>query len=398
LRVPDNLLGKKVKCPKCNNAFLAVAEQPAAKPRKPAPPPPQEEEEEAPRPRKPARREEEYEEETVARKRRPAPPPPEEEEEEAPRARRRRRDEDEEEEEAPRRRRRRDEEDEGEDEDYEVGSVRKQVHGTVADWKRVRTGITLLIYSIFIWLGDIVLAICGGCLVGFLAASAMQQGMQPGGRPDAFANAAVGGGMMILVVYGIVGVIALAGLGLNVTGNVFCLFAPPKNGAKMLAIVALALFGLALLGSLVNLFLPAATAMGGGSPMAFMSGPVGLGTSFASVASWVVFLFFLRSLSLAMNDRGLAQSVVYLVVMAGITIVLHVIFVLVTILAAASLVASAAGGGNIRQMEGSAAGAGMLVLVFGVVVGCLYLACFIWYIITLFQVRGAITRHVGSRR
>jgi hypothetical protein len=72
LRIPDELLGKKVKCPQCGNAFLAGA----------AAPPPQEPEEEeaaAPPPRA-----------AVTPARRPAaPPPPEEEEyEDEPPARR----------------------------------------------------------------------------------------------------------------------------------------------------------------------------------------------------------------------------------------------------------------------------------------------------------------------
>jgi predicted Zn finger-like uncharacterized protein len=67
LRIPDELLGKKVKCPQCGNAFTASAS---------APPPEEMEEEPAPAPRAAARRpaapppaeEEEYEEEAPARR------------------------------------------------------------------------------------------------------------------------------------------------------------------------------------------------------------------------------------------------------------------------------------------------------------------------------------------
>jgi hypothetical protein len=80
LRVPENLMGKKVKCPSCGTAFTAAEaeedlptaplieekEAPPSPRRKPAPSPP----------------DEEFEEESPKVRRRPAPPPPEEEEEE----------------------------------------------------------------------------------------------------------------------------------------------------------------------------------------------------------------------------------------------------------------------------------------------------------------------------
>jgi predicted Zn finger-like uncharacterized protein len=252
LRVPDNLLGKKVKCPKCSNAFTAVAERPAAppaaaRPRKPAPPPPEEEEEEAPRPRKPARRqEEEFEEEPVARKRKPAPPPPEdeEEEEEAPRARRRRRDEDEEEAEAPRRRRRRDDddEDEDEDEDYEVGSIRKPGKGTPAEWRKVRSGFSFLIFGQITLMAVLLIALvmCGISMLTLT--SGVRAGAQ-GGDPRA---GMMGGIVLLLLTILVYGLGGLTSLGLTVTGHVFTLAAPPKHGAKTLAMVALILLGVSL--------------------------------------------------------------------------------------------------------------------------------------------------------
>src|SRR5262245_27289587 len=95
LRVPDNLLGKRVKCPKCGNAFTAVL--PPAKDEEPD----FEVVDEEPPPKKSGRQterqpDEEYQEEPVRRRSRPAPLPeedeaPAEEYQERPRPRRQRR-------------------------------------------------------------------------------------------------------------------------------------------------------------------------------------------------------------------------------------------------------------------------------------------------------------------
>jgi hypothetical protein len=106
LRVPDNLLGKKVKCPACQNSFTAAAEEeiPTVEPeeevrvqkRKPMPPPPKREPEKP----KPRPVDEDDDGKGYAFQKEPPPPPREEYEDEEDE------EEDEEEEERPRRRKR----------------------------------------------------------------------------------------------------------------------------------------------------------------------------------------------------------------------------------------------------------------------------------------------------
>jgi predicted Zn finger-like uncharacterized protein len=113
LRIPDSLLGQRVKCPACATTFTASANGAGASPpeeeeapprpeRRSRRPPPRDEEEEAPR-RRPARQEEDEDERPISRKIRR-----DEEDEEGPsRPSRRRDDDDQDEDDRPRRRSRR---------------------------------------------------------------------------------------------------------------------------------------------------------------------------------------------------------------------------------------------------------------------------------------------------
>jgi predicted Zn finger-like uncharacterized protein len=137
LRMPDAALGKKVRCPKCQHAFVASEEKrgPAVvklvAPPKPKAPPPLDEEleaEEAPPARRRRRDEDDEVAEAPRRKRRPVDDDDDEDDE--PRSRRRRRDEEDDEDDDRPRRRRRDEDDEDEEEaEVEDRGDRRRVVG-----------------------------------------------------------------------------------------------------------------------------------------------------------------------------------------------------------------------------------------------------------------------------
>ncbi|HZT81593.1 MAG TPA: hypothetical protein VFA26_15310 [Gemmataceae bacterium] len=393
LRVPDDMRGKRVKCPGCGAPFTAGGDG-------------QPQEDEAPK--RPAAGEQ-----VAARRsasgRRPAEP----EEEERPRRR-----EDEGVQERPSARRRPDaDDDDYEDEDDRRGRGRgrrrpPREKDSVRDWQKVRLGVTLTAIAI---ITAIVLPFLM-CCAGFAVGAALVGSSGPKG-PNAGTAAVGGGGIILIAVLGFVGSVLVQAL--TIAGNGLCMFAPQRNAAKMLAIISFALVTFALLLSLAgqaielaNLITTGATAAIGPSPLPTAAG--GVGPIIGSVggllrfAHLVVFLFFLRAVCLAMREDGLATSVVYLMILGLITIlVIVVVFVLalVGVIGGAGLMASGAaagpgggGGGGAAGAGGTLlAGAGILMIAGSCLFFILVLAFVIWYIVTLFQVRGAITNYLGGR-
>ena len=335
VRVPENLLGRKVRCPACQQTFVASAEGGAA-PSRPAAQPPPEQYKEAPR-RRAARREEPTYEEV-----------PEEEDEEEPRPRRLRSQaqiyEDEEEYERPRR-----------------------TAGRRADWAKVRTGVTLVLVSVILAILLIPIAIVIMIVAGGGAAAAAQQG-----RPGA-GVAAFGAGVLVGVLLG-----RLVRL-LSLIGNIICLAAPPKYGAKNLAVATLILMSVSAVCQLVS----------------FLVAPLGIVGGLAYAAGFFVFLFFLRALARCLRADSLEASVKNLLILYGVTIGLTIVTVILVVgLGAGAALAAARGGGN----PGAAgAGLGAMALV-GLGCGCIDilagLAAFIWYIIVLVQTRTQITYYL----
>ena len=196
LEIPDELMGKKVKCPACKMIFTATAGRSsppsasgvASAPRASRPPPPSK-----------------SEEEVRVRSKPPSPPPEEEEEEEEiPRVRKkgaRRRDEDyedeeeEEEEEKPRVRRkavRRDDEDENEqedEEDEEEELPRRRSKGPSSYRKRARSIVLAPAISLMVVGGLSVLLSIFGLIIHFMDTGQPGANQQGGGfREPEFMN------------------------------------------------------------------------------------------------------------------------------------------------------------------------------------------------------------------
>lgn len=384
LKVPDAMLGKKVKCPRCSTTFIVA--------------PPQDEGSRG------------VADEATARKQRPRTPVPDDEPDDRPA--RRRRDEDEDEDDRPRR--------------------RKSGRGATEGWGKVRTGLLFAILGFGMYaLGWLVLA-CGGASVFLGATSALRQQGQAGQPPDPGGlMAGLAGGVVLMVLSVIV---TFAGRGLEITAFVFCLFAPSKYGARGLAIATLILAGLGLLASCGGLIpMGAATAnvgnqgFGPGNPgfggnpgfpppppprpttPQFGGNPLGAFTPIFYLVQVILFLFFCRATALACREEGLARSIVGLIILISVTIALACLSICGLVLAAVGVGASAAaqaarnqqmggGGPDPSNMLAGLGALGVLGIIVMVILAVLFLAGLVWYFVTLFQVRTAITNHVEGRR
>jgi predicted Zn finger-like uncharacterized protein len=382
LKVPDAMLGKKVKCPRCSTTFIIA--------------PPPEEDMGA------------VAQEPIARKRRPPTPVPDDDPDDRPSRRRR----DDDDEDRPRR--------------------RKVSRGAGGEWGKVRTGLLFAILGFGMYaVGWLVLG-CAGMSLFAGAASAMNQQGQPGQPPNPNGlMAGLAGGVILAVLSAIA---TFAGRALEITAFIFCLYAPSKYGAKGLAIATLILAGLGLMASCGGL-IPMGAAAGvnaanpnfGGNPgfpnnpgfpppppprnptPAFLGGnPIGSVGPLFYFIQVIVFLFFLRSVALACREDGLARSIVGLIILIGVTCLVACLSICGMVMAAFGFAASAASQAAKNQQMGgpppdpsnlfAAMGAvGIIGIIVMVILALLFLAALIWYFVTLFQVRTAVANHMDGR-
>jgi hypothetical protein len=249
------------------------------------------------------------------------------------------------------------------------------------------------------------------CGVSMLSLVGAARAGAAGGDP----GAGLGSGIVLLlvtiVVYGLGG---LTSLGLTVTGHVFTLAAPPKHGARTLAMVALILLGATLACSLLGGLLGG---VGGGTSTTVVNGRVittgggpGIGAyigmiSYATLpAYWLVFLFCIRSLGLGMSDQGVSKGAIALMIVLGVdvllTCLLPCIGFAVVMMSARSAAMNAQNAPNpdaaMGGMMGSLFAGGIVMMIMLGILVLVYLATYIWYVVLLFQTRGAIDRHLGA--
>ncbi len=237
LRIKDELLGKKIKCPKCQKAFVAKVEE-----KEPAEPEEIEEEEAPARPAARKRRDED-EDERPRKKRRD-----EEEEEEDDRPRKKRRDEeDEEEEDAPKKKRRDEEEEEEEerprkkrrdDEDEDEDGAKKKASSPEEMLKWLRLSLMLVFIGTCVTLGTTAMRF----LLLIIALSM--------------------NGLYDWIALLLVGLPGLGGTAAFTTGLVFGIFGPHKKTALAMSIAVISTAGLHLLFALIAILIGVSNSMG----------------------------------------------------------------------------------------------------------------------------------------
>jgi hypothetical protein len=385
LRVPDALLGKKVKCPGCGQKFVGEAD---------------EDQDDSLEPAGRGSNVTSRPGDSTLRQR-------DEEEDDAPRSSRGR--------------------DEGEDEDYPVSRRRKRdddnrgpepTKGDIRQgWERVRFGVNLIILAVWIGVGTVVVAVSGWMLLilfGVMSFSTIASSFPTSGPPtqqnatQAAGQAAGTGAAMIVggcLVGGLILLLLLAQLGSRLTGLGFCMGIAATRKTQMLKGLAIAVFSIAV----ANLILPTAS-LGVSIPLARNGvgciGFAGEGLFGAlSLAEIICFLLFLRGVAAVMKKDNLAQNIVFYMIalpIYGLTLVV-LPFIFFCGGGMAILGAGAAAGANAppgsgpmapSAAVGNMAGAGAAVLIGGITcVGVeilIGLALFIWYIVLLYQVRYAV--------
>jgi hypothetical protein len=367
LRVPDELLGKKVRCPTCSVMFRAVAVGGSTPVEDPI-----EEPDEEPAPRRTA----------AARDERYSP---------SPRAGRRRvEDEDDEGEDIRLRRRREDDED---DDDY-YSERRSSGRDKQAGWGKVRIGINLVMIGIWAWIAGVVLGGLGVLLGVVLVGGALLSGSAQSGLASLGA-----GGILLLVSVGIYYLGAFAELVVRLIGYGLCMAAPAQRntGLRPLAITAFSLAIAYAVFSVLTIVVNGFTGFTSSLTGRASGNAAGTGLNILSVlcaiASFVVFMFFLRSVCNNARARHLAGSPIGVLIAFVLYWVLTIFIVIIVACAGgvgAGLAAqSQSAGGALKTM-----GTWLMVLLAVVfLLGLVYLGLQVWYIMVLQKIRDAVASY-----
>jgi hypothetical protein len=362
LRVPETLLGQAVKCPGCSHRFTAPEQGEESAPKRPA-------------------------SSNVRTTPRPMAPPLEDEE---PPSRGKDRIID-------RPRSRRDRDDDYDDEDNRREPSARNLKDA---WNKVRIGINLVMIGIWVWLGGSVLAGMG-VLIGalFMGGTLMSN---PSGQ-TAVTSLGFAGILMILSV-GLYYLCVLAEFVLRLIGYGMCMAAPPlrDSGMKPLAITAFSLSAVQVLfwcGSFVvggmNGFATSALNRSRGlSASTDLAGSSISGLSaLCAIGSFVVFLFFLRSVCNNARARDLAGKPIAILVASICFWVISVLLLVAVFCAGFGVAASAVQSQSTKNL-GAQMGAWAIILgILVVVFGLIYLGLQVWYITILQKIRDAVASH-----
>lgn len=363
LRVPDDLLGRKVKCPSCGITFIAGG---------------------APGGSGGARRGI-----TAERGRRY-------EEDEPPRSKRRYDDD----EDYPRSRR-----DEDDYDDRDDAAARKAAR--VEGWKKTRLGLNLVLTSNYVWIGTVVLGMVGGFLLGMVGVGAMSSARTSGQA----INTAVTLGTGMMIFGALMMLLGFAVEVLGMTGKGFCIAAPPVRGTgtRGLAIAtfccATTAFALNMIGTLVTIVSYGMAASNAFSPMSFggrVHPVITVLAGLAALAGGILWIFFLRAVCVAVKNHDLARTLVVYLISVVVYVVVAIGLGCILILVVGASMASILGGvSSGRTTVGQAQAAGnvsiAMLAFFWCAVGLVGLGLYIWYLVLLHQVRAVVDRAARRR-
>jgi hypothetical protein len=391
LRVPDDLIGKKVKCPGCSVMFTAVAGGAPPRAARPAPPPQEHIEDPIEDPSEERRRRRE----SVVRRDDYDDRPPRRDDYDDRRPRRR----DDDYDDRPRSDRRDDDYDDYDDYGPSPRDIRE-------GWQKVCSGLNLNIIGSWIWVGGSIFFALGALIAGLIMGSTLLSVISRAGlgrEPTRGQATALGAGGIILVITG--GVFALCTLAeiiLRVIGYGMCMAVPGLRGTslKPLAITA---FSLAAAEAAFRLFGcvwgfaggVTSSGMGGMGLMPMGGNVIGILTELLGLAGLIVFLCFGRSAALKAKDRGLAGSLLtVLIVFAAFFVLKWLVTFGMALVFGISIFSAAAS----QSLSGVTRSLGTIFAVLMTVSGLMYVAYLgiqIWFIFILQRWRDTVQRRLA---
>jgi predicted Zn finger-like uncharacterized protein len=202
---------------------------------------------------------------------------------------------------------------EEEEEDFEEAGERPRRRASERrSWRKVRTGLTLEIVSICVLVLAVLIAMIGGIIL----AGGEGNAARAGGVPR-------GGGVEALA--GIVGLMYLASAILAIVGYIFCMQVPPKHGAKGLAVAALVLAGASLLVVIISGIIDVARGPGEVRPLVGKDAQQGFRPLEAvgvvlNAAKVLVFLFFMFAVAKSLRARSLEKSIKHVIILSGLAV------------------------------------------------------------------------------
>jgi hypothetical protein len=392
LKLPENLMGKTVRCPGCNVMFTAQPDAPAAPREQPAP----REEPVARRPAAPAPHRESLAD------RRPAPLPrreplrrEDEDEYDRPRPRPRRDDEDD----GPRRRddeyddrpRRRDEDDD---------DGRPSRSAAAGGWRGTRMGSFLVVIANWIFLAAVGIGMLGFGILLLAGASLFSSMANAPPNNQAAAQAAAtsaASGLAGFIILGVtVGILYFIHVALQLTGQGLCMQVPNRRGKSLrgLAIAGFSCSCAALVISVGVLAVNTLISARGGN--AGVSG--GSLQGILQTTGFVCWVLFLRMAAVEMGDDRLGgRFVFYLISVFAVNFLFVILLIIVVCAGGVAMISAMSNSNNPSPGDVAATGGGVLIL--GVLVVGLWcltnLGLTVWYIFLLQQLRGQIDRRLA---
>jgi hypothetical protein len=374
LRVPDELVGKKVKCPDCKVKFTGgITTKPNGQPAKTAPARAKDDDEQrvatAPLGKKAGRAKDDDDDDRPSSRSR--------DDERPARKRKGRRRDEEEDEDHPSRY----SEDEDDEDRPRTGSTAQERR---KGWKMTLLGLNLIIYGIYTLLGTLALGLLG-CATLFLIGVGGISTLDP----DIMTGSAAGAAIGAMILYGALGLGYFAALVLQTTGHGFCMAIPnkPGTGRKPLAIAtfscvcAIILLDLVTCGAMFML-------RGRGQFVGVL--PLGVG-----IGWFVCYFLFLRAVAVAMREPGLAKEIViYMITLPVLIVVLPLLSCLMAMIGGFAMLGVAANSNSPQGTAGSVGGMFLLGAICNLVLICIWIGMFIWYVVIVHKVRNAVRGYV----